>query len=57
MKVGVVPSSEAAGVGLLTPDTEALAANTEPLKVPPSVTVRVGVALVMLKVVVEVALA
>ena len=53
----MLPSSEAAGVGLLTPDTESLAANDEPVKVPPlSVTLTVGVALVMRKVVVEVAL-
>ena len=57
MKVGVLPSSDAAGVGLLTPDTEAPAANDEPAKVPPlSVTVTVGVALVTWKVVVEAAL-
>ena len=54
----MLPSSEAAGVGLLTPDTEAPAGNAEePLNVPPlSVTLSVGVAWVMLKVAVEVAL-
>ena len=51
----MVPSSEAAGVGWLTPDTEALAVNAEPLKVPPSATVSVGVAWVTVKVVDEVA--
>ena len=51
MKVGAFPSSEAAGPPL-TPATEALAGKLKPLKVPPvSVTVTVGVAWVMAKVV------
>ena len=55
----MLPSSDAAGVGLPAPETEALAGNAEePLNVPPlSVKVTVGVAWVMLKVVVEAALA